>query len=336
VRAYVAQGLSTEKALEIARISRHQYYHKPRSGNRGRPKTIETKRKMAEEDKTVVCADEVVVKEMTVVLKDPDTQYGYKRMSVALMLLGYMIGKKKVYRLMQEHVLLQKRRRVGKKKRVGQKRVDPTRPLELLEMDIKYVWVEEHARHAYVLTVIDTFTRFLLHKHVAYHMTRHEVIAVWEFVIVNYLQEADALVKGLRIEVRNDNGPQFGAKDVQKFFEDNNLEQLFTHPYTPQENGHIESFHAILSEHLERFHFQTMEELESNIDCFYAKYNCVRLHGSIASLTPMLFWKYWDKGLITRMERERKCATFKLNIPYWQISGNESLREFPVEARRAS
>jgi len=335
MRAYVAQGLSTEKALEVARISRHQYYHKPRSGKRGRPKTQSTSKRL-DEHVTVECDNQIVVKEMTEVLKDPDTQYGYKRMAVALMLLGYMIGKKKVYRLMKEQGILQKRRRVGKKNRVGQKRVDPTRPLELLEMDIKYVWVEEHARHAYVLTVIDTFTRYLLHKHVAYHMTRHEVIAVWEYVIVNYLQEADALVKGLRIEVRNDNGPQFGAKDVQKFFADNNLDQLFTHPYTPEENGHIESFHAILAEHLDRFHFQTLEELESNIDCFYAKYNCVRLHGSIARLTPMLFWQSWEKGLITRIERERKCATFKLNIPYWQISGNESLREFPVEARRAS
>jgi len=206
VRAYVAQGLSIENALSIARITRYQYYHKPRIGNRGRPKTPTTAKRLYEHV-TVQCDNEIVVKEMTVVLKDPDTQYGYKRMAVALMLLGYMIGKKKVYRLMKEHVLLQKRRRVGNKKRVGQKRVDPTRPLELLEMDIKYVWVEEHARHAYVLTIIDTFTRFLLHKHVAYHMTRHEVIAVWEYVIVNYLQEADTLVKGLHIEVRNDNGP---------------------------------------------------------------------------------------------------------------------------------
>ena len=171
---------------------------------------------------------------------------------------------------------------------MGQQCVDPVPPLELLEMDIKYVWVEEHARHVFVLTVIDTFTRFLLPKHVAYRMTRYEVIAVWEYVIAHYLQEFDALVKGLHIEVRNDNGPQFGAKDVQKLFEDN---------------------------HLHRFHFQTLEELESNIDGFYAKYNCVRLHGSIASLTPMLFWNYWDEGLITRIERESKCATFKLNIP---------------------
>ncbi len=335
MRAYVAQGLSIKKALSIARITRHQYYHKPRSGRRGRPQTQETV-KWLDAHTTVDCDNEFVVTEMTTVLEDPDTQYGYKRMAVALMLLGYMIGKKKVYRLMKEQGLLQRRKRKGNKKRVNGRRVDPTRPLELLEMDIKYVWVEERAGFAYILTVIDTFTRVVLHKHVAYHMTRHEVKAVWEYVIVNYLQGTDALKKGLRIEVRNDNGPQFGAKIIRQFFKDNHLDQLFTHPYTPQENGHIESFHAILSEHLNRFHFQTLAELESNMDCFYAKYNCVRLHGSIACLTPMLFWEYWDKGLIRRIEKEKKCSTFKLTIPYYEISGNESLREFPVEARRAS
>jgi hypothetical protein len=33
-------------------------------------------------------------------------------------------------------------------------------------------------------------------------------------------------------------------KDLE-FFVENHLNQVFTHPYTTQENGHIESFHAI-------------------------------------------------------------------------------------------
>jgi transposase InsO family protein len=37
------------------------------------------------------------------------------------------------------------------------------------------------------------------------------------------------------------------AKLIQEFFKENYLNQVFTHPYTPQENGHIESFHAILA-----------------------------------------------------------------------------------------
>lgn len=47
------------------------------------------------------------------------------------------------------------------------------------------------------------------------------------------------------IEIRSDNDPQFCAKKLQDFLKENHFLQTFTHPYTPQENGHIESFHAI-------------------------------------------------------------------------------------------
>lgn len=38
---------------------------------------------------------------------------------------------------------------------------------QVLEMDIKYVWVTQARRHSYILTIIDTFTRFVLHGFIA-------------------------------------------------------------------------------------------------------------------------------------------------------------------------
>ena len=75
-------------------------------------------------------------------------------------------------------------------------------------------------------------------------MKSRQVKQAWEEVIANYLQPADLLRKQIHIEIRNDNGPQFGAKIIRQFFKENHLNQVFTHPYTPQENGHIESFHS--------------------------------------------------------------------------------------------
>ncbi len=198
----------------------------------------------------VVCDNEEVVRAMEEILKDPDLQYGYKRMTGAMLLAGYLIGAKKVYRLMKESGLLQRRRRQTGRRRVRNGRVVPIRPLEVLEMDIKYQWVEQYRRDAYILTILDTFTRAALYRYEGYSMTQHEVKAAWEYVIVNILQPMDILKKGLTVEIRNDNGPQFVAKLVQEFFAANHLDQVFTHAYTPQENAHIESFHAILSEHL--------------------------------------------------------------------------------------
>jgi transposase InsO family protein len=241
------------------------------------------------EGEKVVCDNMEVVHAMETILKDPDLQYGYKRMSAAMMLAGYLIGAKKVYRLMKEHGLLQKRRKGTGRKRVRNGRVLPSRPLEVLEMDIKYQWVEQYSRDAYILTILDTFTRATLYRYEGYSVTQHEVKAAWEYVIVHILQPLDILKKGLTVEIRNDNGPQFIAKLIQDYFAANHLNQVFTHAYTPQENGHIESFHAILSEHLDRFSFYSLDELTANLDAFYAKYNCIRLHGSIACLPPIVF-----------------------------------------------
>ena len=73
-------------------------------------------------------------------------------------------------------------------------------------------------------------------------MTQYEVKAAWEHVIVNYLQPADLIKKGLHVEIRNDNGPQFAARMVREFLLENGIHQVFTYPYCPEQNGHIESF----------------------------------------------------------------------------------------------
>jgi len=205
--------------------------------------------------------------------------------------------------------------------------VIPSQPLEVLEMDIKLVWIESKRTHAYILTILDVFTRTVLEWHVAMSITQHTVKEVFTSVIVNHLQEHDLLAKGVHIEIRNDNDKRFSARMVQQFFEQNFLNQVFTHPYTPQENGHIESFHSILARSLERNDFFTLKQLEEYLTIFYEKYNNQRLHGSIANLPPNVFWEQWNLGNIKRIVNDFKKVRFKLLIPYNQISVNVSQRE---------
>ena len=100
--------------------------------------------------------------------QDEDLDYGYQKTTSALQLAGFYINHKKVYRLMKNAHLLKDKQEKPSKVRVKYRKVFPKRPLEVLEMDIKFVWIEEYKRHAYVLTVIDTFTRVVLHWTVAY------------------------------------------------------------------------------------------------------------------------------------------------------------------------
>ncbi len=318
---YIGQGLKRDRALSIASVSKHQYYYRPNSICKpGRIPTQSTR--MGKE----VVSNEKVISQMREAHTDPDIQYGYHRMTTHLKLLGYLINHKKVYRLMKEAFLLQERnRRFVQKKYVKYRIVTPEGPLSVLEMDIKLIWVTEHRRNAYVLTIIDTFTRAVLHWQVGYQMKESQVRSAWKAVIEDYLQPYDLLKKELHVEVRSDNGPQFIAKNLRNFLKENHLDHVFTHPYTPQENGHIESFHHILSLALKKQAFWSLTDLEERLEKFYHAYNYVRLHGSTAHLPPMVFWKCWNEGLIERAELSKKRVKFKLNIPYQQLSGNRSL-----------
>ncbi len=267
-----------------------------------------------------------VVNKMKQILKNPDTQYGYIKMTYFLKTVAYIINKKKVYRLMKEHNLLGMRYVYKEKNYAKYRTVLPQKPLEVLEMDIKMVWIEQSRKHAYILTVIDTFTRVTLHHLVSFSITKFEVKNVWEHIINNHLQPNNCRKNGVNIEIRNDNDKRFSAKIIQTFFKENYLNQVFTHPYTPQENGHIESFHSILSKHLSKFNFWSIEELKQNLILFYETYNNTRIHGSIAYTSPRNFWDLWNLNLIEmKTDQKKRKNKFKLKIPYhkiYQYTGN--------------
>lgn len=320
--------MARDRALSIAGITKHQYYYRPSGKTKGRKASDATLK--IEGDNVEETPNSLVVEAIKEIQKDPDTDYGYRKMTFALMILGFVINHKKVYRLMRENLLLQDLAKKAQRAFVKCRKVLPASPLQVLEMDIKYVWVGQYGRHAFVLTVIDTFTRVVLAWEVAYQIKQALVKKVWEKLIRNYLQPYDCLRRGIQVEVRNDNDSRFAAKSVQDFFAENHLNQVFTHPYTPQENGHIESFHSILSRKLKRYSFWTLDDLEQTLVLFYEKYNNHRLHSSVLNLPPMVFWDCWNKGLVkTEISEGKREIKHFLKIPYHKLSGNMSLREVP-------
>jgi transposase InsO family protein len=228
---------------------------------------------------------------------------------------------------MDQEGLLAPRRKAAKRPYVKYRVVTPERPLHVLEMDIKSKWITRERRNGYILTILDTFSRQALYWQAGLCMTQHQVTHAWDQVIKHHLQPADLLSKKLHVEVRSDNGPQFIASMVQGYFKDNHLDQVFTHPYTPQENGHIESFHAILGACLDRHTIWDLDQLLEVLSGFYEGYNGKRIHGSTAYLWPDLFEQAWHSGLIERTVDSRYRVKFKLLTPYQELlSGCMSLK----------
>lgn len=320
---YMGQGLKRDTALAITQLTRHQFYYRPKEHkNRGRQQRNDTLKG------NQIVNDGQVLAEIKATQSNEDTNYGYRKMSYHLKQQGFTINHKKVYRLMKAAQLLKEKIKPDTEKSYVRYRiVTPERPLQVLEMDIKMVWVTQHRRHAYILNIIDTFTRVVLYWSVGYEMKQAQVQQAWQSVIEEHLQSANLLQEGLHVEVRNDNGPQFLAKSVRQFLKENHIDQIFTHPYTPQENGHVESFHSILKKGLGNQPFWSLQELENRLVAFYQNYNEIRIHSAIAWLAPMVFWKCWQKGLINRVVLDKKKVNFKLNVPYQSLSGYESQRE---------
>lgn len=304
-------GLKRDNALQIAAMTKHQYYYKGQSGQRGRKKSQSCKQVVSPQC-TIEVNNKKVVEKMQDINSDPNIDYGYHKMTYALMALGFIINHKKVYRLMSEHQMLHSRSPRKSKVYAKYRVVMPGRPLEVLEMDIKMVWVGQYRQHAYILTILDTFTRAVLHWQVGYSMKQEAVQRAWEKVIENHLQPADMLKNDLHIEIRNDNGPQFSAKKLRGFLKENHLNQVFTHPYTPQENGHIESFHRLLDQSLSKKLYWFLGDLERDLVLFYETYNNRRIHSSIAYLAPLKFWELWNKGLIECKKISKLKRRFKL------------------------
>ena len=318
--------MTIHKALDLVGISKNQYYYKPRAGKTG-PKPTSQVEQIQSDGSKVLKSNDQMIDQIIRIKQIPDLDYGYRAMTKQLNLLGYIVNHKKVYRLMNKYHLLADKHKKADRTFVKYRSVNPDHPLQYLEMDIKFQWVEQHQRYAFILTVIDCFTRFVLGWTVAYSIKQEQVKSLWDKIIADYLQTNDMLKREIHVELRNDNDSRFVAKRVQKYFKENHIDQVFTHPYTPQENGHIESFHAILSRSLSKCHFKTITDLEQHLKGFYHSYNKIRLHGSLDHLSPSLFWKLWNENLIEIISLRNNKRKFKLKLPHYHLSGNNYWRE---------
>jgi len=123
----------------------------------------------------------------------------------------------------------------------------------------------------------------------------------------------------LDVEVRNDNGKQFNSNVVIDFFKENHLNQVFTHPYTPEENGHVESFHNTLGKALSKDQFTSLDMLEQRLKKFYTCYNNERSHSSIKGIAPSKFWALYEMNKIEVIPLEKRRIKFELKVAYQDI-----------------
>lgn len=315
----MALGLRRDRCLELTGLTRNEFYYQEKGMKPGKRASTMTRWRDPRTFQHYLVPNEEVIRKVVDIKLNPDLPKWYRLITSTLQLLGYFINHKKLFRMMKEHLLLEDARKRKGRDFVTFRRVCPAGPLRVLEMDIKYVWIYEQRKYAFILTVLDTFTRYALHWQVGFTMKANQVKEVWEYVVTEYLQPHRIKLTEIEVEVRNDNGKQFSATVVKEFFEDNHIHHVFTHAYTPEENGHVESFHSILSDAIKHDRFTSLAQLEDRLCRFYTSYNNVRSHSGTKGIPPAKFWALHKMGLVKVTYTEKRKAKTTVSIPYQDI-----------------
>lgn len=333
----MSYGLNRNVCLSIAGLTRNQFYYKSKGSKPGRSPSNSTMKRDPESFEEYEVDNADVVSEIVDIKLNPDLANWYKLITRTLQLKGYYINHKKVYRLMYEYLLLESKRNRTGRTFVKYRRVTPTGPLRVLEMDIKYFWIYEKRKYAFVFTIIDTFTRYALNWSVGYSMKSEQVKCTWEYVVAQYLQEAGISTQEIDIDVvvRSDNGKQFNSKVMSSFFEENKIKHEFTKPYTPEENGHVESFHCILGKALGKDKYSCLNDLEKRLEKFYKCYNNDRAHSGTNGVPPAKFWALCELDKVEVIYLKNKKQQFKLNVAYQDILSLPNINKYDYRENRA-
>lgn len=276
-----------ENLLSWVDLSKSSFYYKSSDGKRGAKPSVCTFR----QDGTRV-DDTLVIEEIKGILSQEFCCYGYHNITDELREMGYIINHKKVYRLMKEQNLLLGKviSTSGKRQFVKHRKIEATRPMEYLCLDIKYVWVAGESRNYFLLTVLDVFTRIAIEQIFQKSIRKMDVINIFRRI------NSAFGIKG--VTVRNDNGSQFIANDVKQFLRTAEANQEFTHIATPEENAYIEAFHSIVQrEVIDRFEFQGFYEAKLTLQAHRDWYNNRRRHATLGTV-PVKKWNGYFGGLL--------------------------------------
>jgi putative transposase len=171
------------------------------------------------------------------------------------------------------------------------RKINTSRPLECLEMDIKMVWIPSVGKNAYLLSIIDVHTCIILKDYFSFSIKQDKVIAFLSDLFLG-LQYPENVV------IRSDNGSQFLANSVREYLGLIGIKQEFTYVATPEENPHIEAYHGILKKEIfQRVDYRTFGKIEQILKRYVIFYNKTSLHGLLGRIKPMEKWSQ-DKHLI--------------------------------------
>jgi transposase InsO family protein len=255
------QGLSLREALRLSGCSRRSYYYRT-TGKR-----------------TIPPEPYILAKVRETALKRP--LYGTRRMAVTLAReLGRPINRKRVQRIYRVLGWIEPQKTKKQLLRAAyDRRPKPTRPNELWETDLTYIHCGIDG-WAYLFNVEDVVSREWVSYVFDKYATKENAILSVEKALIKHPEATD-------VRLRTDRGPQYESEAFRESMRILRVKQEFIALNTPEQNGHMESFHKTLKrEYVWTRDFQTFQEAAETIQEAYIDYNQHRIHSALGYLTP--------------------------------------------------
>ena len=237
--------------------------------------------------------DQADLKKRIKEIAETRVRYGYRRIHVMLRREGWTVNAKRVYRLYHQMGLQLRnktpRRRVKAKLRDDRKEaitVNETWAIiarqafatQMLRGDFVHDQFVT-GRRLRVLTVVDTFSRFLPVVDPRFNYKGEDVVRT--------LDQACKLF-GYPKSIRADNGPEFVSRDLDLWAYQNDVILDFSRPGRPTDNAFIESFNGkFRAECLNAHWFLNLDDARSKLESWRRDYNEVRPHSAIGYKTPI-------------------------------------------------
>jgi len=238
---------------------------------------------------------------------------GYRRL--AFMMLDddiVFVSPASVYRVLSGADLLG--RFAGKPSLKGTGFQQPGTPHEHWHIDVTHVNI--HGTFYYLFSVIDGYSRYLVHWDIRESMKEMDVEII--------LQRARELHPQAHPRIISDNGPQFIARDFREFIRLSGMTHVRTSPFYPQSNGKKERWYQTLKKECIRPKTPlSLDDARRVVGEYVEHYNHVRLHSAIGYIAPAAklagreeeIWAERDRKLeAAREQRKQRRQSAQLEM----------------------
>jgi putative transposase len=164
----------------------------------------------------------------------------------------------------------------GKPSQKGKGFTQLLRPHEHWHIDVTHINI--HGTFYSLCSIIDGYSRFIVHWEIRERMTESEVDIV--------VQRGREKFPGAQPRMISDNGPQFIAKDFKEFIRLCGMTHVKTLFYYPQSNGKKECWYQTLKRECIRPGTPlSLEDARRIVALYVEHYNHVRLHSALGYIT---------------------------------------------------